>query len=286
MLHDGSSQRNVAAAFGVSQSALVSQYGIASTPLVDMADALIKAGHAVQPCTRQDRNIGQMALRRHHETVRALQIDFRRRPVCVLVTKLSVTDCMRKTFEADVQYLDQFLQGKHRTAQLEFVRNLQDWQLRHGRPVLFTNFHVSTCDRRVMVWRRPEESVTSREYDRYGGGSVMVWGSKLNLFLWMDVRTCKSLEGATTVRYRDEDLQPIVRPFAGAVGPNFLPMQDNAQACHSVVTAHLGGEGIDVMDWPARSPDLKTTRKTAEAAGQRKSPPATKLPFVTFRLKG
>ena len=33
----------------------------------------------------------------------------------------------------------------------------------------------------------------------------------------------------TAVRYRDEILDPIVRPFAGAIGNNFILMQDNAR---------------------------------------------------------
>ncbi|KAJ8367800.1 hypothetical protein SKAU_G00078280 [Synaphobranchus kaupii] len=33
----------------------------------------------------------------------------------------------------------------------------------------------------------------------------------------------------TAVRYRDEILRAIVRPYAGAVGPGFLLVQDNAR---------------------------------------------------------
>ena len=33
----------------------------------------------------------------------------------------------------------------------------------------------------------------------------------------------------TAARYRDEILHPIVRPFAGAVGPEFVLMDDNAR---------------------------------------------------------
>ena len=32
----------------------------------------------------------------------------------------------------------------------------------------------------------------------------------------------------TALRYRDEILEPIVRPFAGVIGDNFMLMQDNA----------------------------------------------------------
>ncbi len=66
------------------------------------------------------------------------------------------------------------------------------------------------------------------EYDRYGGGSVIVWD-------------CISLEGRTDlqvidigsitdVRNRAEVLQLIMRSFACAVRPDFIPLQDNARA--------------------------------------------------------
>ncbi|KAI3368102.1 hypothetical protein L3Q82_007806 [Scortum barcoo] len=61
----------------------------------------------------------------------------------------------------------------------------------------------------------------------------------------------------TAIRYRDEILRPLVRPYAGAVGPGFLLMQDNARPHVAGVCQHfLQDEGIDAMDWPARSPDL------------------------------
>uniref|UniRef100_A0AAR2JSC2 Tc1-like transposase DDE domain-containing protein n=1 Tax=Pygocentrus nattereri TaxID=42514 RepID=A0AAR2JSC2_PYGNA len=61
----------------------------------------------------------------------------------------------------------------------------------------------------------------------------------------------------TAIRYRDEILRPLVRPYAGAVGPGFLLMQDNARPhVAGVCQQYLQDEGIEAMDWPARSPDL------------------------------
>ncbi|KAI4876983.1 hypothetical protein NFI96_002430 [Prochilodus magdalenae] len=58
-------------------------------------------------------------------------------------------------------------------------------------------------------------------------------------------------------RYQDEILGPLVRPYAGAVGPGFLLVHNNAQphvarVCRQV----LENEGIDTIDWPTGSPDL------------------------------
>jgi hypothetical protein len=59
------------------------------------------------------------------------------------------------------------------------------------------------------------------------------------------------------VRYRDEILHPIVRPYAGAVGDCFILMDDNGRP-HSarVVTDYLENEMIEPMEWPSCSPDM------------------------------
>ena len=61
----------------------------------------------------------------------------------------------------------------------------------------------------------------------------------------------------TAIRYRDEILRPIVRPYAGAVGPGFFLMHYNARPHVAEVCQQLlHDEDTDAMDWPARSPDL------------------------------
>lgn len=83
----------------------------------------------------------------------------------------------------------------------------------------------------------------------------MVWGG-------ISLGGCTALHvlargSLTAIRYRDEILRPLVRPYAGAVGPGFLLMQDNARPhVAGVCQQFLQEEGIDAMDWPARSPDL------------------------------
>lgn len=74
------------------------------------------------------------------------------------------------------------LTAQHRGARLAFAQEHQNWQVCHWRPVLFTDesrFTLSTCDRHERVWRRQGEHYPSCnivQYDRFGGGSLMVWG--------------------------------------------------------------------------------------------------------------
>ena len=128
-------------------------------------------------------------------------------------------------------------------------------------PWLFTDesrFTLSTCDRRERVWRSQGERYAACnivQHDRFGGGSVMVPG-----VISMEGRTdLYRLENGslTAIRYRDEILEPMVRPYAGAVGPGFLLMHDNARPhVARVCRQYLEDEGIDTIEWPSRSPDL------------------------------
>ncbi|CAJ0932136.1 unnamed protein product [Ranitomeya imitator] len=121
-----------------------------------------------------------------------------------------------------------------------------------------STFTLSTCDRRDRVWRcRGERSAACNilQHDRFGSGSVMMWGG-----ISLEGRTALHVlarGSLTAIRYRDEILRPLVRPYAGAVGPGFLLMQDNARPhVAGLCQQFLQDEGIEAMDWPARSPDL------------------------------
>ena len=70
----------------------------------------------------------------------------------------------------------------HRIQIFEFTENYLNWEMRDWEYVLFTNesrFHLSSCDRRIRVWRRPGERYADcniKEHNRYGGGVILVWG--------------------------------------------------------------------------------------------------------------
>jgi hypothetical protein len=59
------------------------------------------------------------------------------------------------------------------------------------------------------------------------------------------------------VRYVNEILDVHVRTYAGAVGPDFILIDDNARAHRAHTTnRYLEEATIVCMDWPARSLDL------------------------------
>ncbi|GFV22627.1 transposable element Tcb2 transposase [Trichonephila clavipes] len=146
-----------------------------------------------------------------------------------------------------------------------------------------SRFSLSSDSHRILIWReRGSRNHPSNiiERDRYGGRGVLVWGG-----IMLVSRTDLHIFDAGSVngtRYCNEILLPYVLLFRGAMGLQFLFMDDNAP-CHRTVAAEqlLESEDIQRMDWPARSPDLNPIEHVWDFLGRRLA--ARTLPPVTIR---
>ncbi|GFV39253.1 transposable element Tcb2 transposase [Trichonephila clavipes] len=174
----------------------------------------------------------------------------------------------------------------HRRRRSLWCREPQNWRDNEWGRVLFTDesrFSLSSDSHCILIWREqgsrnhPSNII---ERDRYGGRGVLVWGG-----IMLGSRTDLHIFDAGSVngtRYCNEILLPYVRLFRGAMGLQFLFMDDNAP-CHRTVAAEqlLESEDIERMDWPARSPDLNPIEHVWDFLGRRLA--ARTLPPVTIR---
>ena len=81
--------------------------------------------------------------------------------------------------------------------------------------------------------------------------------------------TCWETGSVTGKRYRDVVLEPYVRLFRGAVGPDFIFMDDNAPSHHScLVDDFLETENIQCMTCTANSPDLNPIEHVWDMLGK------------------
>ena len=150
------------------------------------------------------------------------------------ISKQTVLRCLgqaRQPIRPRRPYVGQMLTARHRAARLQwgrrhFRRRRQQWTR-----VLFSDesrFCLSHHHSRIRVFRSRGERFADNcliERDRFGGGSVMVWGSimgrrKTNLIV---VQGNLNAQG-----YINEILQPEAVPFLQRHGPAIL-MHDNAR---------------------------------------------------------
>jgi transposase len=108
--------------------------------------------------------------------------------------------------------------------------------------------------RRRVYRRRGERFADScvLERDRFGGGSVMVWGGISHGLKSPLIVIAGNLTG---VRYGDEIIRPVAVPFVQQ--HHLIFQQDNppphvARVCQDFLANH----NISPLDWPPYSPDL------------------------------
>ena len=152
------------------------------------------------------------------------------------------------------------LSARHKATRLAWVREHVRWTRHQWSHVLFSD-EVRVClrhiDGRRRVWRRLGEKHSEpcvQPVVAFEGGSVMTWagistGGKTDLVIING-----NLNGQ---RYVDEVLRPHVIPYAGAIGEDFVFMDDNARPHRGrLANDFVQDEGVFRIEWPPASPDL------------------------------
>lgn len=147
-----------------------------------------------------------------------------------------------------------------RQRRLQWARNHQRIRRQQWNSVLFSDesrFSLSNADGRLRVWRRAGERFADAcvlEHDRFGGGSIHVWGG----ISFLHRTPLHVFRNAVTAQaYINEVLRPIVVPAFQAHQDLRVFQQDNARPHTARATLQFfQAQNMNVMAWPAFSPDM------------------------------
>ena len=178
------------------------------------------------------------------------------------ISKLTVLRRLRQVWQPirpRRPYVGQVLTARHRAARLQWAQRHFRWGRQQWAPVLFSDesrFNLSHHDGEIRVSRRKGECFADNcliERDRFGGGSVMVWGGimgrrKTNLIV---------MQGNLNAQgYINQILQPEAVPFLQRHGPAIL-MHDNARPHVARICRQFRNRNnVNVLPWLAVSPDI------------------------------
>ena len=148
----------------------------------------------------------------------------------------------------------------HRRRRCVWVRRHRNWNHQHWSHVIFTHksrFSLYQCDCRARVRRCVGERLVNcciQEMDGDVGPSLMVWCA----FHAPGKSELMVMDGTVNQQRYIGILCQNLLPWARATFQrNFVLVHDNATPHTAQNTCNfLAGEEVEVMHWPARSPDL------------------------------
>ena len=214
-----------------------------------------RAGRPRVTNPRTDRFITLTHLRRRFQTATssARQYDISKQ------TALHRLRQARQPIRPRRPYVGQVLTARHRAARLQWVQRHFRWGRQQWARVLFSDesrFNLSHHDGGIRVFKRRGKRFADNyliERDRFGGGSVMVWGGtmgrgKTNLIV---VQGNLNAQG-----YINQILQPEAVPFLQRHGPAILMRGNTRPHVARICRQFLNRNNVNVLPWPAVSPDM------------------------------
>lgn len=148
------------------------------------------------------------------------------------------------------------LSAKHKLVRLQFAKDHVQWK-KKWRKVIFSDEKKFNLDgpggfNYYFHDLRKDNFILSRR--QAGGGSVMVW-SGIGYSGKMDIKFCSGK--ITSKRYIEVINEQINSHAVRIAGPYFIFQQDNASIHRAkVVRDYFSEKNIQVLEWPAYSPDL------------------------------
>lgn len=154
------------------------------------------------------------------------------------------------------------LQKRHVKQRLDFARKYQYWTVEDWKRVIWSDETKINCmgsDGRKWGWKRSGVQLQSHHVQatvKHGGGSIMVWGCMSTCGVGNLVRIDGGLNAELYCKILEEDLASSVE-FYGEELANFVFQQDNdPKHTSKLARKWLSDNRIEVLDWPAQSPDL------------------------------
>jgi transposase len=256
LLSSGMSQKQVAHKLGIS-TRTVHKYRKARLPGLQLS----KGGRTAKLTIRDKRRLQRNILSGSWTTAAEAHAGLRREGINVSAMTVKRT-LQSMGFKAKTKAKKPFLSARHRKARYEWALAHKDWTLDDWKRVIFsdeTKINVWGSDGCRYYWKRPGDPIQPHHLDltvKHGGGSLMMWGC----MTYSGIGYGCQIEGIM----KAEDYCNIMATsfkdtleFWGLDKGEVIFQQDNdPKHTSKLAKAWFASEEIQVLPWPAQSPDL------------------------------
>ena len=151
---------------------------------------------------------------------------------------------------------------RHRKARMDFATHHKDWTIADWRKVVWsdeTKINRLGSDGRVWCWKRHREMLSNRTCQatvKHGGGSLMVWGCMTAQGIGYLMRIEGNMDADLYCQILRDELMTTLEFYNLDVN-EVIFQQDNDPKHTSRKAKDCFQElGLNVLQWPAQSPDL------------------------------
>lgn len=154
------------------------------------------------------------------------------------------------------------LLARHKKERLDFAKRYQHWTVEDWKRVIWsdeTKINRIGSDGRQWVWKRSGEALSDRSVQgtvKFGGGSLMVWGCMTALGVGFATRIEGGIDAKLYVSILDDELQQSI-DYYNLDRDTIIFQQDNdPKHTSNLATNWFIGHEMEVLQWPAQSPEL------------------------------
>ena len=154
------------------------------------------------------------------------------------------------------------LTKRHMRERLDFAIAHKDWTVEDWKKVVWsdeTKINRLGSDGRKWVWKKSGEGLSNRTVQgtlKFGGGSLMMWGC----MTWKGVGyACKidgKMDGDLYIKILEDELQASIKYFGEKPGDIIFQQDNDPKHTCKKAKAWFLECGMEVLVWPAQSPDL------------------------------
>jgi transposase len=154
------------------------------------------------------------------------------------------------------------LTKRHVQQRLNFARKYENWTVDDWKRVIWsdeTKMNRMGSDGRKWGWKQPGTQLQNHHVQptvKHGGGHVMVWGCMSVYGVGNLVRIDGLMNAKRYCEILEDNLGPSIESYGDTLA-DFVFQQDNDPKHTSRLAREWFAENeVEVLDWPAQSPDL------------------------------